>query len=141
MAWMGQKYKRDLQEGLCSMQGWQCCPNWSMLGCLGKTWSLYISPISEACWNAALWSGIQLWAKTDSYRMSAIPYTQRKLNDYVRKQNNKWFIIYQWYNVYCKDNLWMIIMYNDWSKLVRTEFMIKLSTEYQNAFTELIRHP
>ena len=29
------------------------------------------------------------WAKTDSYRMSAIPYIQRKLNDYVRKQNNK----------------------------------------------------
>ena len=28
------------------------------------------------------------WARTDSYRMSAIPYIQRKLNDYVRKQNN-----------------------------------------------------
>ena len=29
------------------------------------------------------------WAKTDSYRMSAIPYIQRKLNDYVRKQTKK----------------------------------------------------
>ena len=29
------------------------------------------------------------WAKSDSYRMSAIPYIQRQLNDYVRKQKNK----------------------------------------------------
>ena len=29
------------------------------------------------------------WAKTDSYRMSAIPYIQRQLNDYVRRQKNK----------------------------------------------------
>ena len=28
-------------------------------------------------------------ARTDSYRMSTIPYIQRKLNDYVRNQNNQ----------------------------------------------------
>ena len=26
------------------------------------------------------------WARTESYRMSAVPYIQRKLNDYVRSQ-------------------------------------------------------
>ena len=29
------------------------------------------------------------WAKTDSYRMSAIPYIQRMLNEYVKSQQNK----------------------------------------------------
>ena len=29
------------------------------------------------------------WAKSESYRQSAIPYIQRKLNDYVNDSKNK----------------------------------------------------
>ena len=40
------------------------------------------------------------WAKTDSYRMSAIPYIKKMLNEYVKKKAEWWmniahYILYQ----------------------------------------------